>query len=217
MNLNDLLDAYRAYNTADQSAATAAVFAREQALLKSRDWRATALAAGQLAPDFALPDSPGGSVRLSDLLVDGPVVLKFYRGRWCPYCTLELRAYQRILPDIKALGARLLAISPQTEAEIAMNRERDALQFQMVTDPDNAIARQFGIVYDVEPDLRAMLEASGLDFTRVNDTVGWTLPLPAVYLIGRDRRIAWSYLDADYRRRAEPAEILCRLKALTAG
>jgi peroxiredoxin len=214
MKLNELLDAYRATSTADQSQAVSAVFAHEARLLRAAMLRGTGPGNGGLAPDVVLPDSPDGRMRLSDLLRRGPLVLKFYRGRWCPFCTLELRAYQRALPEIEALGAKLLAVSPQNEHEVALNRERDRLDFPMVTDADNAIASRFGITYEVEPALRDIYRAAGIDFTRTNDASSWTLPLPATYVIDVDRRIAWSHVDPDYRRRAEPADVLHQLRLL---
>ena len=214
MRLNELLDAYRCCTDIDLPAPERSVLLLELDELRRAEWLRTALRAGDLAPDFVLPDFPDTGLHLSDLLREGPIVLKFYRGRWCPFCTLELRAYQRLLPKIRALGAELIALSPQNEQETAFNRDRDKLRFPMLTDADNAIARRFGITYEVRDDLRALYEAAGVDLARTNAAPSWTVPLPAVYLIAPDRRIAYAYVDPDYLHRAEPETVLAELRRL---
>jgi peroxiredoxin len=213
MTLNDLLDTYWRH-AAERAPVAAAAFAAEARSLAESGRLAGALRAGDPAPDVALPDSPGASVRLRELLRDGPVVIAFYRGRWCSFCTLELRAWQRALPRIRALGARVIAVSPQVEHEVALMRERDGLQFQMVSDPGNDVARAFGVAYEVPPGLRDAYAQTGLDPARDAEPAGWTLPVPAVYLIGRDGRIAWSHVDPNWRRRAEPQEVVAQLERI---
>lgn len=218
--LNVLLDSYSRH-TAERAPALAAALDAEARSLVESGRLARAVRAGEIAPDFELPDGPDGRVRLSDLLRDGPVVLAFYRGRWCSFCTLELRAWQRALPEIRALGARVLAISPQDDHEIAKMRERDRLEFQMVNDADNAIARRYGIAYQIDradATLRDAYAAAGLaDAHGGSGGVPGgapTLPVPAVYLIDRDRSVAWAHVDPNWRRRAEPAEVVRRLADL---
>lgn len=214
MKLNEILDTYRCCTDIDLPAPERSALMLELDLLRRAEWLGKALRAGDVAPDFALPDCADAGMRLGDLLRDGPIVLKFYRGRWCPFCTLELRAYQRLLPEFRALGAELIALSPQNDQETAFNRDRDHLHFPMLTDVDNAIASQFGITYEVSDEVRRLLERAGLDLARTNAASGWTIPLPAVYLIGQDRRIAWAYVDPDYLHRAEPDAVLAELKRL---
>lgn len=210
-----LLDAYRGY--ADADPVSSAVFAREAALMRSPDRLARRLRTGDPVPDLPLPDAPDGPPRLSDLWRDGPLVLKFYRGRWCPYCTLDLRAWQRALPELRARGTRLVAITPQEAPEIALTRERDRLGFRIVSDPGNRIARAFGIAYEVDPEVRALYEGFGLSGSQVDPAGTWTLPLPACYLIGTDGRVEWAHVDVDYRRRAEPADLVARLDRAACG
>jgi len=212
--LNALLDAYRGYTTTAEDPAVTAMFRQEAEAIRRSAPPAAAARPGSIAPDPALPDSPGHPIRLSDLLRDGPLVVKFYRGRWCPYCTLDLRAWQRVQPELRALGARLLTISPQSEQEVALARERDRLGFQIVSDTGQSIARAFGVAYEVTPPVRSLYRAAGIQLERVDGAPAWTLPLPAVFLIGTDRRIAWSHVEPDYRRRAEPGEVLARVAAI---
>lgn len=207
-----LLDAYRGYAAADP--ATRAVFALEAASLRRAGRFRDRRRPGDAAPDMPLPAGTGDGARLSDLWRDGPLVLKFYRGRWCPFCTLDLRAWQRMLPELQRRGARMLAVTPQCEREIALTRERDRLRFPIVADRGNAIARAFGIAYEVAPEVRVLYERLGIDPAQVDVSGRWTLPLPAVFLIGRDGRIAWDHVDTDYRCRAEPCDAIARLDAL---
>lgn len=214
MRLNDVLDAYRCCAQDDLPESSRSMLQVELDRLRNAEWLVHALRTGDEAPDFVLPDSPAQGLRLGDLLREGPVVLKFYRGRWCAFCTLELRAYQRLLPEFRALGAEVIALSPQNEEETALNRERDRLQLHMITDAGNAIARQFGITYEVGADVRGMYEAAGLDLGRTNAASNWSIPLPAVYLIAPDRRIVYSFVDPNYLQRAEPETVLDELRRL---
>jgi len=212
--LNALLAAYRGYAGADQDPAVAAVFRREAEALRRLDWPGRAAPVGAIAPDPAVPGPTGRPTPLSALLRQGPLVVKFHRGRWCPYCTLDLRAWQRVAAELQSLGATLVTVSPQTEAELALVRERDRLRLRMVSDADRAIARAFGVDYEVMPAVRELYRSAGIHLDRVNADAAWTLPLPAVFVIGPDRRIAWRHLDPDYRRRAEPGEVLAEIASL---
>ncbi|HEY0877543.1 MAG TPA: peroxiredoxin family protein, partial [Zeimonas sp.] len=149
MNLAPLLDTYWFWLESGLPDEARMALQQELDRLHAASWLQSALRAGDVAPDFALPDSPGGAVHLHDLLREGPVVLKFYRGRWCAFCTLELRAYARSLPAFRASGAEVIAVSPQTDEEAALHRERDRLPLHLLTDAHNDIARRFGIVYRV--------------------------------------------------------------------
>lgn len=175
---------------------------------------ASALAVGAQAPAFSLPDARGGNVALAHLTAQGPVVLVFYRGAWCPYCDMQLRAYQETLPEIHALGARMVAVSPQTPDETLSTAEKKALAFPVLSDAGNAVARQFGLVFRVPPGLEAVHRGFGVDLARTNGDPSNELPVPAVFVIGRDGRVAFRHIDADYRSRLEPAELLRQLSGL---
>jgi peroxiredoxin len=119
-----------------------------------------------------------------------------------------------VLPELRALGAQLVAVSPQDEREIALMRERDRLELHMVSDTDNVIAQRFGVAHVVEPALRETYAAAGMVRPASSGRGDWSLPLPAVYLIGTDGRVAGAWVDADWRRRAEPADVVARVAAL---
>lgn len=209
--LADLLDAYRAEDDAGTSPEDGAIFAREAAWLRRPGWDARVPRVGDAAPDTPMPDAPEPTVSLLDLARAGPLVLKFYRGRWCPYCTLDMRAWQRVAPELHALGARFVAVTPQSEDEVAKIRERDGLSFHVVSDTGLALARAFGIDYEMDPAVREVYRARGVDPSATHATGDWMLPLPACFVIGRDGRVAWSHVDTDYTRRAEPADVLAVL------
>ncbi|QYK47725.1 MAG: redoxin domain-containing protein [Phycisphaeraceae bacterium] len=171
----------------------------------------SALNAGARAPDFTLSDHAGNPVRLSDLLKQGPVVLTWYRGGWCPYCNIQLRAYQDALPDITSLGARLVAISPELPDNSLTTREKNALEFTVLSDTGSTVARAYGLSYKV-PDAVADAFKGMIDLPSINGDDSWELPLAATYVISPDGTIAYAFLSADYRERAEPQAIIDALR-----
>ena len=172
------------------------------------------LKVGDQAPDFELPNATGKTVRLSDLLQHGPVVVAFYRGGWCPYCNLELRALQKSLAEIEKLGAQLVAISPQTPDSSLSTQQKNELQFQVLSDKHNAVARQFGLVFTLPEEIRTIYKGFGHDLAARNGDDSFELPFPATYVIGQDRIIRFAFVNADYTKRAEPADILAVLREL---
>lgn len=171
--------------------------------------------AGAVAPPFTLPDARGGQVSLHEQLERGPVVLTFYRGAWCPYCDLTLRAFQEVLPQIHAIGAALVAISPQTPDESLTTAEKKNLEFAVLSDAGNAVARQYGLVFEVATALDAVHKAFAIDLARSNGDTSNELPVPGTFIIGSDGRIAFAFADADYRARLEPAELLRQLEVVS--
>lgn len=172
----------------------------------------TALKVGAKAPDFTLNDTTGTPVALRDMLKDGPVVVTWYRGGWCPYCNLTLRAYHDMLPELNALNASLVAISPETPASGAKTAAKGKLGFPLLTDTNDEAARAFGLGYRLPDEFAAMLNGS----PDVPDSPngGKELPIAATYVIASDGTIAHAFLDSDYRNRAEPADILAALQKL---
>lgn len=222
MNLNDLLTHYGRNMAAG---ATRDIDHAIRALGEShrRAMAVPPLRQGDTAPDVLLYDGGAPSAvprRLSSLLASGPVVLKFYRGRWCPYCTLELRAWQRSLDSLAGFVGQLVAVSPQSRAETELTRLRDGLTMTLSRDPGNDMARQFGIAYDLLAQERELMRSLGIDLSVINEPNlaghggGWWLALPALYVVGQDRRIAFSFVDVDYRNRAEPGDVIAALGAL---
>lgn len=172
----------------------------------------TALQVGDQAPVVRLPDQNKVMFDLQAALADGPVVLTFYRGGWCPFCNFELKAYQAMLPEIAALGARLVAISPETPGDTAGTAAKNEVSFPILSDVGQAVGRAFGVVYAFTAALRAVYDGFGLDIAARNGTPDdWSLPLSATYVIGRDNVIQFADTRVDYRERCDPTTVLAVL------
>jgi peroxiredoxin len=169
---------------------------------------------GDHAPDFALPDAVGRTVALADLLAKGPVVVMFYRGGWCPFCNMQLRAYQRFLLEFAGLGASLVAISPQTPDHSLSSAEKNALTFPVLSDAGGEVSARFGLRFELPADLRGIYTAFGNDLPRINGEPGWHLPVPATYVIAADGRIVLAEVDPDYRMRPDPEVVIAALHDL---
>lgn len=173
-----------------------------------------ALQAGTHAPAFELPDAQGRNVRLDDLLKDGPVVLTFYRGQWCPFCNLALTALQQELTQIHQSRATLIAVSPQTPSATAQTRQALNIAFPVLRDTGNNVARAYGLVFTLAAEMRPIYDALGVDLHTANGDASYELPLAATYVIGQNHKIAYAFVDSDYTRRMEPTEITRVLKSL---
>jgi peroxiredoxin len=167
-----------------------------------------ALKAGDRIPDFDLPDATGKVVRSADLLAAGPLVISFYRGSWCPYCSLELKTLQQNLSEFRARGATLVAISPQTPDESLTTKQKNELAFPVLSDAGSKVARKFGLVFTLDETLKPIFKAFGIDLLAHNGVDTWELPIPATYVVAKSGKIVSACVDVDYRNRAEPAEIL---------
>ncbi|BEO42274.1 peroxiredoxin [Serratia marcescens] len=220
MTLQDTLDAFKAAFEADQLPFKLA--AQDHALMReaiqaqiASGIAERALTVGDAAPAFTLPDSENWPCSSTALLAKGPLVVSFYRGIWCPYCTLDLQALQTALPAITQRGAQLLAVSPQSAAHNRQAARDNALTFPLLSDAGNRLAAQFGLRYRLPDALIALYQQRlGLDLTQFNQDDSWTLPLPARFVIARDGRIVYAEAHADYTRRPEPQALLSVLEGL---
>lgn len=169
---------------------------------------------GQQAIDFTLLNTWGHPVSLFQFLDRGPVILTWYRGGWCPYCDLTLRALQAHLPKFKQLRANLLALSPELPNKSLSTREKHSLEFEVLTDLHNGVARRYGLVFQVPPDVMVYYNQA-FDLNEFNGESTDELPLAATYVIDTKRVIRYAFLDPDYRNRSEPDEILKQLEQLS--
>jgi peroxiredoxin len=217
MTLQAKLDAFKAdfeagnlsYKVSPQTIAT---MHRATAELIASGAAARALKAGETAPAFTLNDPAGQPVSSIELLAKGPLVVSFYRGVWCPYCNMELKALQDILPQFSALGAGLVAISPQTEANSRRAQDQVGLDFPILSDPNNIVAAAFGVRFALPDYLVEMHRALKLDLPTFNKDQSWTLPMPARYVIGQDGMILYAEINPDYTRRPEAEDMLPPLR-----
>src|SRR5260370_5225798 len=215
MSLKAALDAFRSEFMAHVPPEVRDAMVRADMELAASGIAQRAWKAGDRGPTFSLPDARGGYVRLNGLLAAGPVVLSSYRGGWCPYCNLELRALQQALPEITRLGATLVAVSPQTPDESLSTAEKNALAFPVLSDAGSATAKSFGIAYDLAEEFRPIYTRFGHALPDKNCDESWVLPIPATYVIDTDGTIALAYVDVDYRNRLAPTDILTALQALS--
>jgi len=171
----------------------------------------TAKQVGDKAPDFQLTNAAGKSVLLSDYIEKGSVILTWYRGGWCPYCNLTLKRLQLELPKFKELGAQLIALTPELPDKSLSTKEKNDLQFEVLSDIGNKVAHTYGVVFDLTPEV-AVLYNEAFDIPSYNGDESNQLPLGATYVINPRGEITYAFLDADYRSRAEPADILNALR-----
>ena len=166
------------------------------------------------APDFALPDARGNAVRLSHLLTQGPVIMIFYRGQWCPYCHLALRAYQQALPHLQARGASLVAISPQTPHHSRAMAEKLDLTFALLSDRGNQVARQFGLVFTIDEAVRGAHKQVCADLPAFNGDNSWELPMAGTFLVDQSGTVRLAFVHPDFTRRLDPFVVIARLNEL---
>ncbi|WP_165749842.1 peroxiredoxin-like family protein [Cellulophaga sp. Z1A5H] len=175
-----------------------------------------AIKVGEKAPIFELPNPEGKLISLDSLLDKGPLVITFYRGNWCPYCNLQLRALQARLNDIHALGATLVAISPQVPDGSMTKNEINDMGFIVLSDQDAKVASQYGVAWEVPEFLAEHMRVDReLDLEKINNGNGHILPIPATFVLGKDGVVQWNYVNVDYRIRSEPDEVVEALKNLS--
>jgi len=172
------------------------------------------IAKGATFPDFSLANANQESRSLKSLLSNGPLVVSFYRGAWCPYCNLEINALQQRLPEITAAGAQLVAISPQTPDKSVDQVTNSKLTFEVLSDIDNKLARECGLVFTLPESLRPIYNAWEIDIPDHNGNDSFELPIPATYIIDTDGKIRYVFADMDYTKRLEPDIIIEQLQML---
>lgn len=166
------------------------------------------LPVGAVVPDVALSDAGGAEVMLSAARGDGPALVVFYRGGWCPYCNTQLKSLANAAPEFKAAGVQLVALSVDRPAEAARTRASWSIPFPVLADPELAAHRAFNVAFVVPADERARLEGFGIDLEAASGKTHHTIGVPSVFLVTRDGKVAWRHADPDYKTRPSIAHLL---------
>jgi peroxiredoxin len=217
MSLQAKLDAFKAdfeagkppYNVPHSVIAT---MHRATAELKASGQAERALKVGDRAPAFALKDANGALADSAALLARGPLIVSFYRGVWCPYCNMELQALQAALPEIRRLGARLVAISPQSGANSRKSARDNKLEFPILSDPGNTVAASFGLRFALPDYLAALYKDLKNDLPGFNGDDSWTLPMPGRFVIGANGILRYAEVNPDYTIRPQPEALFPALR-----
>lgn len=168
-----------------------------------------ALQVGNKAKNFNLPNVLGKSILLDELLENNTfVVLNFYRGTWCPYCNLELKALQGINDELSKLNTKLVAISPQTPDSSLTTKEKNELDFEVLSDENSKVIKEYGLVFNLDEELKPIYKSFGINIPKSNGNETYELPMPAIYIINKNKDIIFSFIDEDYTKRCEPKTIL---------
>ncbi len=206
----DKLAKIRASYCEDLPTPELAVLTKTITRLRSAGLQDRCLQVGETVPDFDCQLAGAGTKRFYDVLAQGPVVLNFFRGFWCQYCKTEIEAYEHIQGELAQLGCTYLAVSPQrpvTATSLPHN-------YQVIFDRGNEIARHFGIVFELDDNERALFQSWGLHLDEVNDADSWELPIPATFVVRKDRTIGFEYVDVDFRARCCPEQLVEELAGL---
>ena len=218
MKLQDKLDAFKAhFETKVATPEVVEIFHRTMAELIATGQAERALKVGDVAPTFKLVNAEGELVSSGQMLEQGPLVVTFYRGVWCPYCNIDLQAIEESIEEIRALGAQLVAVSMQTPENSLKSQRQNKLSYPILTDAGGKTADAFGIRWRLQDELIDVHKGFNIDLAVINGEPSWTLPMPARYVIGRDGKIAYAEVSPDYTKRPDPSELLPVLRALAGG
>jgi peroxiredoxin len=171
---------------------------------------------GEAFPEFLLPDERGRLVASDVLLAAGPLVISFNRGHWCPFCRLELRALNEIAPQVAALGASLIAVTPERSTYTSQTKADNRLSFPVLSDLDLELALSLGLAVPIGERIESLYAGDSIFLADLHGGTGWLLPIPATFVLSSVGRIAARYVDPDFRRRMEKADVLATLKSLSA-
>lgn len=202
-------------DTAEQPAPELASLVATMVERLRADGTVPGLPIGERAPTFSLPGADGSPVSLDERLGEGPVVLSFYRGAWCPICNTELAALQEALPQIAALGARLIAISPQAPDASQPLVQRLGLAYDVLSDLDQSVIRNYRLQFGLDEDLRAVYRGFNISLDAQNADGTWNLPVPATFILDRDGIVRARHVEPNYRDRMTIDAIVAALADLS--
>ena len=211
MSLKAQIDAFNVQKEANLPADVLALMNTTNEELIAQHIKNNAQQVGDKVENFTLANHLGKNVELVDLLKKGPVVISFYRGAWCPYCNLELKALNDYLPQFKTKSAQLVAISPQLPDQTLTTAQKNELEFDVLSDVGNKVAQQFGLLFTLDKRIQELYTGFGIDFEQTYGDKTYQLPLPATYVINQNGIITYAFLNEDYTLRAEPSDVMTAL------
>ena len=211
MSLKAQIDAFNVQKEANLPADVLALMNTTNEELIAQHIKNNAQQVGDKVENFTLANHLGKNVELVDLLKKGPVVISFYRGAWCPYCNLELKALNDYLPQFKTKSAQLIAISPQLPDQTLTTAQKNELEFDVLSDIGNKVAQQFGLLFTLDKRIQELYTGFGIDFEHTYGDKTYQLPLPATYVINQEGVITYAFLNEDYTLRAEPSDVMTAL------
>jgi len=212
MSLKDELDKMREHGSADDKIRVAYESLVDQ--LGRAEAAGRALKVGEVMPSFVLPNAEGRLVFSDDLLRQGPLVVNFFRGNWCPYCRRTLEALETALPGIERAGGHLAGLTPDTGSYFIETKRRHGLTYEILSDVDGAVGLQFGVLFRTPRRYRELLVGLGVDLEERHGNSSWFIPMPATFVIDQSGVIRYAFVNVDFTRRAEPDEIVHVLRGL---
>lgn len=211
MNLTQILADLKSRNSKNIPRDKWEIMERSTNQLKNDDWGAKSIKEGAIFPAFNLPDINGTSTTLEDFNNDF-LIISFYRGGWCPFCNLELKALQDILPNLKDLNTDLIAITPETPDNSLSTSEKNDLSFSILSDINNTYAKSLGLVFKLPEDLIAVYKTFNINIDQHNNNQDNELPMPATYILNKNKKIIYSFVPEDYTERLDTQDILKTIK-----
>ncbi|MFO1037897.1 MAG: peroxiredoxin-like family protein [Geminicoccaceae bacterium] len=214
MSLKDALDAVRQASVARHDPRLRQMFDAAVERLRMVQIAEHAIGVGDMIPDFDLPDAEGRRYRSGEILADGPLVLVFVRGGWCPYCDMALKALDEASSEIAAAGATLVVVTPERQEVMARTAAEKAPHLTLVSDSNETYAALCGLTFTMPEDIVAFYTSQGRDLPSRHAGAGWELPVPAAYVVARDGTVVAAHVDPDWTVRAEPADLIAAVRAL---
>lgn len=213
ISLKEDIDAYEVIKAEKLAAPILATMNAATTDLIATGIQKNALKTGDKIPVFSLPNQNDFVSSIADRLQGSMLVLTFYRGGWCPYCNLELNAFQKMVPEFESAGAKLIAISPEVPNHSLRTKERHEMSFDILYDKDNKVAKEFGLVFTLPQDILSIYDKFGIDVVGHYGNETFEVPMPATYVVNQSGEIVYHFVDADYTKRSEPADVLAAVKA----
>lgn len=211
--LNDTLYIMAGIEASKQSEGKKALFAQQLKQIQDSGLLYSAVNVKSKAPDFTLKNIKGKTIQLSAEIQKGPVILLWYQGGWNQYCNVTLSYFQAYFSTFKKYGATIVALTPETQEKVTLTKAKNKLTFDIYTDANNTIAKQYGIAYTMSDTLYKEMETQ-FSLSKFNGNNSAVLPIPAAYVINPNGKIVFAYMDVDFRKRAEPADFLRVLKGM---